>query len=128
MQNREERLNTAILTRLSYYHLNTMVELYRKLGSATAIIEHGKELASMFPGLPSRVVNDLCDTSYIRDRAEEELAWAEDHGVTALCLNDDDYPRRLKEAPDAPLMLFYKGNANLNARHIINIVNVRRQI
>lgn len=125
MQNREERLNTAILTRLSYYHLNTMVELYRKLGSATAIIEHGKELASMFPGLPSRVVNDLCDTSYIRDRAEEELAWAEDHGVTALCLNDDDYPRRLKEAPDAPLMLFYKGNANLNARHIINIVGTR---
>lgn len=49
MQNREERLNTAILTRLSYFHLNTMVELYRKLGSATAIMEHGKELASMFP-------------------------------------------------------------------------------
>ena len=61
----------------------------------------------------------------VRDRAEEELAWAEDHGVTALCLNDDDYPRRLKEAPDAPLMLFYKGNANLNARHIINIVGTR---
>lgn len=125
MQNREERLNTAILTRLSYFHLNTVVELYRKLGSATAIIERGKELASMFPGLPARVVNDLSDTSCIRDRAEEELAWAEEHGVTVLCLNDDEYPRRLKEAPDAPLMLFHKGNANLNARHIINIVGTR---
>ncbi len=125
MQNREERLNTAILTRLSYYHLNTMVELYRRLGSATAIIEHGKELASMFPGLPARIVSDLNDTSRIRDRAEGELAWAEEHGVTVLCLNDDEYPSRLKEAPDAPLMLFYKGNANLNARHIINIVGTR---
>ncbi len=125
MQNREERLNTAILTRLSYFHLNTMVELYRKLGSATAIMEHAKELASMFPGLPTRVANELNDTSCIRDRAEEELAWAEAHGVRALCLNDDEYPRRLKEAPDAPLMLFYKGNANLNARHIINIVGTR---
>lgn len=125
MQNREERLNTAILTRLSYYHLNTMVELYRQLGSATAIIEHRKELASMFPGLPTRVVNDINDASCIRDRAEEELAWAEDHGVAVLCLNDDEYPRRLKEAPDAPLMLFYKGNANLNARHVINIVGTR---
>jgi DNA processing protein len=125
MQNREERLNTAILTRLSYYHLNTMVELYRQLGSATAIIEHRKELASMFPGLPTRVVNDINDASCIRDRAEEELAWAEGHGVTVLCLNDDEYPRRLKEAPDAPLMLFYKGNANLNARHVINIVGTR---
>lgn len=125
MQNREERLYTAILTRLSYYHLNTMVELYRQLGSATAIIEHRKELASMFPGLPTRVVNDINDASCIRDRAEEELAWAEDHGVAVLCLNDDEYPRRLKEAPDAPLMLFYKGNANLNARHVINIVGTR---
>ena len=125
MQNREERLNTAILTRLSYYHLNTMVELYRQLGSATAIIEHRKELASMFPGLPTRVVNDINDASCIRDRAEEELAWAEDHGVAVLCLNDDEYPRRLKEAPDAPLMLFYKGNANLNAHHVINIVGTR---
>lgn len=125
MQNREESVNTAILTRLSYYHLNTMVELYRQLGSATAIIEHRKELASMFPGLPTRVVNDINDASCIRDRAEEELAWAEDHGVAVLCLNDDEYPRRLKEAPDAPLMLFYKGNANLNARHVINIVGTR---
>lgn len=125
MQNREESVNTAILTRLSYYHLNTMVELYRQLGSATAIIEHRKELASMFPGLPTRVVNDINDASCIRDRAEEELAWAEEHGVAVLCLNDDEYPRRLKEAPDAPLMLFYKGNANLNARHVINIVGTR---
>lgn len=125
MQNREERLNTAILTRLSYYHLNTMVELYRQLGSATAIIEHRKELASMFPGLPTRIVNDINDAPCIRDRTEEELAWAEDHGVAVLCLNDNEYPRRLREAPDAPLMLFYKGNANLNARHIINIVGTR---
>ena len=125
MQNREERLNTAILTRLSYFHLNTMVELYRNLGSATAIMEHRKELGTMFPGIPQRVINDLNDTACIRDRAVEELDWAEEHGVKTLCLNDDEYPHRLKEAPDAPLMLFYKGNANLNARHIINIVGTR---
>lgn len=125
MHNKEEVVNTAILTRLSYFHLNAMVELYRQLGSATAIMDRRKELASMFPGLPPRIINDLNDTVCIRDRAEEELAWADDHGVKALCLNDEDYPHRLKEAPDAPFMLFYKGNADLNARHIINIVGTR---
>ena len=125
MHNKEEVVNTAILTRLSYFHLNAMVELYRQLGSATAIMDRRKELASMFPGLPPRIINDLNDTACIRDRAEEELAWADDHGVKALCLNDEDYPHRLKEAPDAPFMLFYKGNADLNARHIINIVGTR---
>lgn len=125
MLNREELVNTAILTRLSYFHLNAMVGLYRTLGSATTIMEQRKDLGSIFPGLPKRVLADINDIASMRDRAEEELAWADDHGVKALCLNDDGYPNRMKEAPDAPLMLFYKGTANLNARHIINIVGTR---
>lgn len=125
MQNKEEVLNTAILTRLSYFHLNTMVELYRRLGSATAIIEQRRDLGKMFPGLPQRIVEDLASIDVMKPRAEEELSWAEAHGVRMLCLNDSGYPRRLKEAPDAPLMLFYKGNADLNARHIIDIVGTR---
>lgn len=121
----EEIINTAILTRLSYFHLNVMVELYRRLGSATAIMEQRKDLPKMFPGLPARVVDDLTSVDIMRGRAEEELAYCEAHGVRTLCLNDDSYPRRLKEATDAPLMLFYKGTADLNARHIINIVGTR---
>ena len=125
MQNREEVLNTIILTRLSYFHLNTMVELYRQLGSATAIIEQRHDLGKMFRGLPQRILDDLASINVMKPRAEEELSWAEAHGVRMLCLNDADYPGRLKEAPDAPLMLFYKGNADLNARHIVDIVGTR---
>lgn len=125
MQTDLELINAAILTRLSYYHLNTMVKLYRHFGSATAIIEQRKDLPKLFPGLPHRVVDDLNNLDVMRGRVEEELAYDEAHGVKVVCLNDDDYPYRLKEAPDAPLMLFYKGTANLNARHVINIVGTR---
>ncbi|MBM6992436.1 MAG: DNA-protecting protein DprA [Prevotella sp.] len=125
MTRQEELLNTAILTRLSYFNLNVMVELYRQLGSATAIIEQRDTLRTMFPTLPSKITEALNDVETIRPRAEEELEYDEKHGVSVLCLNDDDYPRRLKECPDAPLMLFYKGTANLNAQRIINIVGTR---
>lgn len=74
MQNREEVLNTAILTRLSYFHLNTMVELYRKLGSATAIIEQRHDLGKMFRGLPQRILEDLASIDVMKPRAEEELS------------------------------------------------------
>lgn len=121
----QEILNTAILTRLSYYHLNTMAELYRQLGSATAIVEQRKELRTLFPSLPRRIVEALSDIDAVRKRAEEELAYAERHGITVLTPLDDGYPRRLKECDDAPLMLFYKGTADLNATHIINIVGTR---
>ncbi len=121
----QELLNTAILTRLSYFHLNAMVKLYRHFGSATAIVERRKDLQKMFPGIPAKVMEDLNNIEAMRGRVEEELKYDFEHGVKALCLNDDDYPYRLKEAPDAPLMLFYKGKANLNSRHVINIVGTR---
>lgn len=125
MQTDLELLYTAIVTRLSYYHLNAMVQLYRHFGSATAIVEHGKELAGMFPGISPRIIDDLDGIDVMRGRAEEELEYAMKHGIKPICLNDDEYPYRLKETPDAPLMLFYKGTANLNARHVINIVGTR---
>lgn len=121
----EERLNTAILTRLSYFNLNMMVDLYREMGSATAIIEHRKDLRQIVPEISGKVMEALGDVETVRPRAEEELAYDESHGIRAICLNDDDYPARLKECPDAPLMLFYKGTADLNARRIINIVGTR---
>ncbi len=120
-----ERLNTVILTRLSYFHLNAMVDLYRHLGSATAIIEQRRDLPKMFPGMPQRLVEALKDVETMRQRAEEELEYCDSHGVKALCLNDDDYPARLRECADPPLMLFYKGSADLNARHIICVVGTR---
>ena len=121
----EERLNTAILTRLSYFNLNMMVDLYREMGSATAIIEHRKDLRQIVPEISGKVMEALGDVETVRPRAEEELAYDESHGIRTICLNDDDYPARLKECPDAPLMLFYKGTADLNARRIINIVGTR---
>ena len=121
-----ELVNTAILARLSFYHLNVMVELYRRMGSATAIIEQRDELSQLFPGLPRRVFDDLRDIDGMRQRAEEELAYDEAHGIRVVCLNDDNYPKRLKQCPDAPLMLFYKGTANLDSRHVISIVGTRR--
>ena len=57
----EELINTIILTRLSYFHLNTMVELYNQLGSATAIIRQRDHLKTTFPGLPQRIADDLMD-------------------------------------------------------------------
>lgn len=123
--NQEEIINTIILTRLSYFHLNAMVELYRKVGSATDIIAHRGEWVHSLQGMPARLAADLADAETMRPRAEEELAYCQSHDIRTICLADKNYPRRLAQCPDAPLMLFYKGTADLNARHIINIVGTR---
>lgn len=57
--------------------------------------------------------------------AEEEVIWIKDNGITPLFFTEKDYPQRLLDCEDAPLMLYKIGNANLNATHIISIVGTR---
>jgi DNA processing protein len=58
--------------------------------------------------------------------AFKEIAWARQYAVQLLYLYDDQYPYRLRECPDAPLMLYYIGNANLNMQKVLSIVGTRR--
>ena len=47
------------------------------------------------------------------------------HNIRALTLNDADYPLRLRECADAPILLYYKGSADLNQRFVVDIVGTR---
>lgn len=58
--------------------------------------------------------------------AEKEIAFLQRYGIRALSLLDADYPQRLLTACDAPPLLFYKGNADLNKARMISIVGTRR--
>ena len=42
-------------------------------------------------------------------RAEQEQEWIEAHGIRVWTLSDEDYPYRLRQCPDKPLLLYGKG-------------------
>ena len=123
--NQQEILNTILLTRLNYFSLAGMLELYRKVGSATLIMEHKNNLRDILPDASDKLVNAIQNSDEARKRAEVELEYDLRYGIEPLTMNDERYPSRLKECDDAPLMLFYKGNANLNQQRVINIVGTR---
>jgi DNA processing protein len=56
---------------------------------------------------------------------EKELAFMERYKIRGLFFTDTDYPQRLLQLKDAPTMLFYKGNAELNAPRILSVVGTR---
>lgn len=58
-------------------------------------------------------------------KARKQLDFNEKYGVQTLFMEDDHYPNLLKECPDAPITLFYKGSVPLNKK-IISIVGTRR--
>lgn len=58
-------------------------------------------------------------------RAREEVDFVTSHGVMPLYFTEDEFPQRLLECQDAPLLLYTKGECNLNARHVVGIVGTR---
>lgn len=126
MTTREETLNAIALSRVNFYNLAGILEVYRRAGSATAVAEASRDIRTLIPDALPRMVEAFQDFSRLREKAETELEWDEKHGVEALTMTDARYPERLKHCDDAPLVLFYKGTADLNQQHIINIVGTRR--
>ena len=57
--------------------------------------------------------------------AEEELAFIERHQIALYYYKDAEYPYRLAQCVDAPLLLYGKGNLNVNPKHVVSIVGTR---
>lgn len=59
------------------------------------------------------------------DQAENELRFIEKNNIRPLLITDTDYPKKLLHCDDAPLILYYKGQANLNADKTVAIIGTR---
>lgn len=99
-------------------------------------------LTDMFPSpgeifsLSAKELRDILDGSgHYRDSildprvletANEEVRWARATGTRILYIRDREYPRRLRECPDAPVILFCKGNCCLNPSRAVAVVGTRK--
>ncbi|MDD2387939.1 MAG: DNA-processing protein DprA [Bacteroidales bacterium] len=57
--------------------------------------------------------------------AQEELEYIYSNDVEFVSLLDEEYPKRLLECDDSPVVLYYKGKPNFNAARIVSIVGTR---
>jgi DNA processing protein len=124
--NREEVLYTLALTQLSNIGPVTGRTLCQRMGSAKAVYDNRGHLVDAMPDI-NRHLAAILEASWDKElqRAEEELLFDEKKSIKPLVFTDEEYPSRLRECNDAPLLLFYRGNANLNTKHVIDIVGTR---
>jgi DNA processing protein len=99
--------------------------LYEQLGSAKEIFKCRDHLNELIPGVRQSLIEAL-DYSGYYSFVREELEFINRHGISCVTFADEDYPARLKDCSDAPLVLFKMGNANLNALRIVSVVGTRR--
>ena len=76
----------------------------------------------ILPQANKKLVESLALMEMQIPRAEEELKFTQENHIQCLCLKDEAYPSRMRDCPDAPILVYYKGNADLNARHVLAVV------
>ena len=123
--NEQQLLYNIALTRIGHFSLASALHLYRTLGSGEEIFLHRNEIKDILPDCSPRLVENFKDWSEPLKRAEVEMDFCRSHDIRVLCLGESDYPKRMEECADAPLVLYYKGNANLNHSRVINIIGTR---
>lgn len=84
-----------------------------------------KELPERIPGGVSRRVVEALDCPQAIARAEQEYEFVRKNQISCLTFHDKAYPSRMRECEDAPIVLFFKGNADLNSLRVINMVGTR---
>ena len=100
--------------------------LIDELGTATAIYENRKSLKELLPAASQKTLDALASIDTHLKRAEEELQFCKEGKIQCLGINDNNYPQRLKDCNDAPILLYYRGSANLNTQHIVSMVGTRQ--
>lgn len=94
-------------------------------GSAEAVFKESKKNLLKIPGMGVATVNSILSQNVL-DRAENEIKYIENNNINTHYFLDKNYPIRLKNCLDSPVMLYYNGNADLNAKRVISIVGTRR--
>ena len=93
-------------------------------GSVERIFNMKASQLLRIPGIGEAAANAIVSHDVFA-RVDEEMLFLEKKNVQCLTFLDDNFPKRLKNCVDSPIVLYYAGNADLNAEKIIGIVGTR---
>lgn len=94
-------------------------------GSAEAVFREPRHHLKKMPRI-GELLAQAIGNKEILIRAEKEVSFVERYHITPLFFQDKGYPHRLKHCLDGPILLFYKGTADINSNRVIGIVGTRK--
>ena len=104
---------------------NLAKNLIAYLGSVEAVFREKKQNLAKIPGIGEVLSNEITSQDVMK-RAEEEAAFILKNKIETFFFTHKSYPYRLRECPDSPIMLYYKGSTSLNEGKFIGIVGTRK--
>jgi len=120
----------------TYLHYQIALTLLNRVGpkKARQLLDSQLNVDELFALSPQELSRKVgFSPSFIQKMARSEalrasegiVSFIEKHGVSTVFYTDDNYPQRLSECADAPLLLYQKGDEKLNFKHWVAIVGTR---
>ncbi len=99
--------------------------LLEKFGSAEGIFKAKRKELLNIERLGDARIKDILNAKKYLTSAEKELIFIQNHNIQAWGLMEASYPFKLKQCPDAPSLIFFKGNVDLTNVRCVSIVGTR---
>ena len=115
------QISLTLIPNIGDIHAKALINHF---GNAGAIFKAKKKELEEIEGIGSVRARSIKEFENF-NLAEEEIAFIQKYKITALFITDKNYPQRLLNCYDSPVILYYKGNADLNSSKIVAIVGTR---
>ena len=93
-------------------------------GSPSAVFENKRHQLLKIGGIGTYAIKHLYDEAYLK-AAKTEFQFIQENGISYTYFMDQEYPAYLKHCLDGPILLFKRGNINMEGRKIISVVGTR---
>jgi len=123
--NHSEKIYQVALSLLPNVGHITAKNLLNYFGSAENVFQATKSNLLKINGIGVKTAQQIIATKPFK-QAQKIIEQAEKYHTKILFYTDKNYPERLRRAKDAPILLFYRGTANLNVRKTLSIVGTRQ--
>lgn len=120
-----EKLYQIALTQVEGIGSVLFRQLISYCGSAEEVFKANEKKLLKIPNIGNSIISNLKNKEVLQT-AESVLQKADKQQVSLLFSTDKNYPQRLKGLYDAPAVLYYRGNGNLDLGRSIGIVGTRQ--
>lgn len=112
------------LTQISGVGVVLARALMQSVGDEAAIFKGSVRDLETIPRISRRLIGEIRNPEVLR-RAEKELNFVAKNNIHPLFFTDADYPERLTQCIDAPVLLYAKGKVDFNRKKVISVVGTR---
>ena len=122
----EELIHLMALSQLKGIGPIVAKKLIAHCGGSREVFDEKEKHLKNIPGVGGVTAATVKRSKEAFVKAESEMDFIYREGIDAVTYLDENYPRRLKYCEDGPLILFSRGNVDMNKGRMLAIVGTRK--